>query len=67
MTITLPRPEPKKTDHLDVPIDSDLKASLRKLAQDTGLSMAEICRRWISYGVEQSNRAGGQQEQERSA
>jgi len=52
----LPAAEPKKDELLNVPIDSGLKDELRKIAKDTGLSMAEITRRWLSYGVKQSNR-----------
>ena len=63
MQMTLPTPGPKKDELLNVPIDSELKDALRKIARDTGLSMAEITRRWLSYGVEQSSRAGERQEQ----
>lgn len=57
MSITLPTPEPKKAELLNVPIDSELKGELRKLAEATGLSMAEITRRWVAYGVSQSTQA----------
>ena len=60
MDITL-APAPKKDRLLAVPVDSDLKDALRKIARDTGLSMAEITRRWLSYGVEQSNRVDEEQ------
>ena len=64
MNITLPAPEPKKDELLNVPIDSGLKDELRKLSTATGLSMAEITRRWLSYGVEQSNRGTRSRERE---
>jgi len=63
MNITLPAREPKKDELLPVKMDTDLKNSLRELSTATGLSMSEIVRRWLHYGVEQSNRADERQEQ----
>ena len=54
--VTLPTPEPKKSERLTVPIDAELKDGLEKIARATGLSMAEVTRRWLAYAVE-SNRA----------
>lgn len=34
-----------------------LKDGLSKISRATGLSMAEITRRWLSYGLEQAEHA----------
>jgi hypothetical protein len=63
MNITLPKPEPKKDSLLNVPIAGELKQEQRGVSRATGLSMSEIVRRWVAYGVHQAARAAEHEEQ----